>query len=146
LAKATKRAKIQEQPSGRKAVPVYIGHPTFQGGYISWRFHAADKEGPWAWPPESNALARILAKLPSFEIIDHNSGLQDVRSIVARASLEPEAQRRLKELGRDDVEQLYGWHISGRERLWCIEYNTGMMCVLWWDQNHTVLKTEKRHT
>ena len=78
--------------------------------------------------------------------MDHNDGLRDVRSIVTFERLEPEAKARLKELGLDDVEQLYAWHVGNKERVWAMEHNQGMMCVLWWDPEHTVYKVTQRHT
>ena len=55
------------------------------------------------------------------------------------------AKGRLSELQRDDIEELYSWHISSKGRLWCAEYD-GMMCVLWWDPEHEVYPVPKKHT
>lgn len=51
--------------------------------------------------------------------------------------LERDAQKRLIELGLDDLDELMSFRCGGKQRVWCVlEGNT--MRVLWWDPNHEV--------
>jgi hypothetical protein len=143
--KKKKRASYSPPPPLAKR-PRWIGPPTLQGRHISWRFGHADNGGRWAWSKASGAsLERIMKRLATFEAVDYGHGIKDVLSRVFTNKLAPSARQRLSELQRDDVEILYGWHITGKERLWCAEYD-GMMCVLWWDAKHEVYPVEKKHT
>jgi len=86
-----------------------------------------------------------MEKLASFETMDYSHGIKDVLSRVSTSKLAQSAKQRLRQLQRDDVEILYAWHIAGKERLWCAEYD-GMMCVLWWHPRHEVYLVPKKHT
>jgi hypothetical protein len=143
--KKNKKPVIVSPPAPTKR-PYWIGEPTFEGRHLSWRFSSVDAGGPWAWPQVPNdSLKRIMHKLPEFEKAYYDSGLKDVRSIVSTADLAQSAKQRLKDLQRDDIETLFGWHVSGKERLWCAEYD-GMMCVLWWDPDHEVYPVSLKNT
>ena len=126
--------------------PNWVGPLTFEGGHLSWRFSSADAGGPWAWPMVSGAyLEQIMERLAAFERMPHGHGIKSVRSIVARVKLSQPAKQRLTTLQRDDIDELFGWHIGGLERLWCAQYS-GLMCVLWWDPKHEVFPVPKKHT
>ena len=94
-------------------------------------------------PGTAEELAEILSKLPSFEELDYNTGVLDYRSIVPVERLSDSARQRLRQLRRDDIDQIFAWHVNGPSRLVCIEYEA-MMCVLWWDPNHEVYEVPRR--
>jgi hypothetical protein len=143
--KKEKKAAYSPLPTPEKR-PNWVGPPTFEGGLLSWRFSSADAGGPWAWPKIPDAdLKRIMERLAAFETMPHGREIKAVRSIVSVVKLSQPARERLSALQRDDIDSLFGWRISGLERLWCVQYS-GMMCVLWWDPQHEVYSVPKRHT
>ena len=137
----TKKPRIKDLPTPSKVVPrpKWLGPATLENRHVSWRFSCADKGGRWPWlAVPGEGLKEILLKFESFERMDDNSGLKEVRSVHPVDKLPKAAQERLRQLERDDdVERLFSWHLNRMGRLWCAEYD-GMMCVLWWDPRHEV--------
>jgi len=48
-----------------------------------------------------------------------------------------EAQRRLRELNLDDLDELHRLRLSGPERVWGIR-DLNVLNLLWWDPNHQI--------
>lgn len=64
---------------------------------------------------------------------------------VPTSGLVPGAQRRLRELKQDDVDELWRLRFSGTRRIWGIRQGR-FFRVLWWDPDHLVCPSKKRHT
>ncbi len=152
-AKKVKKVKIAASTQAPKTVPPpslappgWLNSPTVENRYVSWHFCCADPDGKWAWANiAEHELKKVVSKLADFERMDSHTELQRARHELEIGTLCKEAQDRLRELKRDDVETLVSWHCGGPPRLWCAEYE-GMMCVLWWDPRHEVYPVEKKHT
>ena len=145
---ASKQPTIDKQPVATKKVPpAWVGRSVHDGDPISWRFSAADRDGPFPWtefPP--GRLRQLLTKFADYEGLDLN-GLRKVRSEHEPHTLEKEARDRLAVLGHETLDKVVSYHIQGRERVWCLTYpDSGIMFVLWWDPGHNVYRTPKRHT
>jgi hypothetical protein len=133
-----KQAVIKEAPSLKKK-PRIMGQPTLGDKHVVWRFSGADQAGPWGWGTAwPDSIGEIVRKLKEFETLNY-------LSIVSLDRIVPEAFKRLRDINKDDTESLHGWHIKGKQRLWCIEHE-GTMCVLWWDPEHQVYPTPKKYT
>ena len=46
---------------------------------------------------------------------------------------------------QDDVDELMSFRLDSRGRVWCIQTGN-IMRVLWWDPNHEVCPSFKKHT
>ncbi len=57
----------------------------------------------------------------------------------------PEAKRRLKEIKMYDTDELLHMGLSGKERIWGVKIGR-VFQILWWDPNHTVCPSYKKHT
>jgi hypothetical protein len=55
------------------------------------------------------------------------------------------AQKRLVEIQQDDVDDLISLRLTGTMRVWGIR-DRNILKILWWDPNHNVCPTQKRHT
>ena len=55
------------------------------------------------------------------------------------------AQKRLSEIKLDDFERLVSLRFMGSERLWGIKINN-ILKIIWWDPNHEVYPSKKKHT
>ena len=64
---------------------------------------------------------------------------------VAIAQLSKETQKRLVEINIIDIDELFSLRLSGRERIWGI-LDKGVLNLLWWDPNHRVCPSIKKHT
>lgn len=60
-------------------------------------------------------------------------------------NLSKEAKDCLEKMGLDDVEQLVSLRLSGKERVWGI-LAEGILNLLWWDPEHQVCPSLKKHT
>jgi hypothetical protein len=56
-----------------------------------------------------------------------------------------DGQTRLGEIFEDDVASLWELHLGGLPRLWGIR-DRDMYYFVWWDPNHLVCPSHKRHT
>jgi hypothetical protein len=137
-----KQVRIAETPRTEK-VPKYLqGSPLHDGRHVSWRFSHIDRDGPW--PCGALSSDELLARLTEFEQMN-TASLGDRRHAPSIERLCKDARDRLRDIQRDDLDRLFSWRVGGTGRIWCAEYG-GIMCVLWWDPDHTVLPTPKRHT
>jgi hypothetical protein len=106
-----------------------------------------DLGGPWCWRTiDGDGLVEVLGKLKSFESmtweeIDGPTGSHGVEV----GKLSRDAQERLVRIHQDDVDQLFSLRISGRRRVWGI-MDEHVFRVLWWDPEHQVCPSAKKHT
>jgi hypothetical protein len=113
-----------------------------------WRLGEIDWDGPWGWEKvELSELIRVvIPKLHDYESMtwaevegpsgSHAVGLDQVCS---------QAQTRLEELGKGELETLFSVRITGERRVWGVK-DVAILRVLWWDPNHSVCPSIKKHT
>ena len=116
---------------------------------ISWHIRTIDKEGSWGWNQVNDltleGFENILSKMSNFETMKWSEILNRNNHPVPILDLSPEAQKRLKALRQDDVDELISLHMNGKKRIWGIR-DQNVLKILWWDPNHTVYPSPKRHT
>lgn len=114
---------------------------------VAWHVRTIDKGGPWGW---NKADAKVLLN----EIIPRLSMLETMTwpEILGRRNHEvevsgicPEARKRLAEIMYDDVSILVSFRLDGLKRVWGIR-DRNICKLLWWDPEHTVYPTKKKHT
>lgn len=148
------------QGSGDRQPKTVVGTPRADG-YPSFSFRYADRSysGMWEWPPTGEDLDEVLdflcemSRLTWLEIKSQLTGsgrrgsrhkkhhYQDSDGVCL------EAQRRFGELGLDAVfDQYFRFRLGGEKRLWGFLTDDGVFHVLWWDPDHKVCPSEKRHT
>lgn len=64
---------------------------------------------------------------------------------IAKISLTKEAQKRLKELKQDDVDEVYSLRLEGDMRIFGIREDNCLK-ILWVDTEHEVCESHKKHT
>jgi hypothetical protein len=111
-----------------------------------FRADRMDIGGPWDWNMlAAKHLQDFLKKLLevqklSWQILrEKHSHLVDINKII------PEAQKRLQKIGQDDLDQLYSLSLSGRLRVWGIK-DGNIFWLLWWDPQHSICPSLKKHT
>jgi len=65
--------------------------------------------------------------------------------IVSVADLPAANQKRLREIGQSDIDELVSLRMSGRERIFGI-LNKASLRLLWWDPDHQAYPSRKKHT
>lgn len=97
---------------------------------------------------DTEKLISLKNKLSNFESMTWSEILiQGKKShhLVKIESLSKEAQKYLEKMGLDDVEELVSLRLSGEERVWGI-LAEGILNLLWWDPEHQVCPSLKKHT
>ena len=142
--KGPKHPKTEFLPRPLKVPRV---EPKIEGLPLAWRFSSADRNGPWSFQEllDGTRLKDVLLRLLEFESKAWNDILQTGSHKVEKARLSPAAKRRLSEIEQDDVDELMSYRVTGRIRVWCIPH-ANIMRLLWWDPNHEVCPSLKKHT
>lgn len=148
------RPKVAKEPSPKQQPKVAsnarAGAPNFaqmRGGALVWRFSTADRGGPFAWPTLDKAAVykTVSERLHQFETMTDLAIAQSGSHAVEISSLSKEARDRLTEIKLDDLDELFSFRIDGPKRVWCRPLGS-MMLVLWWDPDHLVCPSFKKHT
>jgi|APSaa5957512622_1039677.scaffolds.fasta_scaffold111010_2 hypothetical protein len=63
----------------------------------------------------------------------------DITALIA------DAQKRLCEIKKDDLDQLYSLRLTGKNRVWGIKEGN-ILWLLWWDPSHSICPSLKKHT
>jgi hypothetical protein len=111
-----------------------------------WRFSTVDKEGIFAWPKGQQEELEIVLKLHDFDSMnwDDISGKQ--HHFLSPSSLSKEAIQRLNEIKKDDeIEHLFSFHLQGKPRIIAIRH-ANVAKLLWYDPEHKVAPSPKKHT
>jgi hypothetical protein len=111
-----------------------------------FRAEQLDREGPWGWDHFDPSQIRTV-----FQKIFESQKLtwQDLRNngshLVDRTDLCPDAQKRLVQIQKEDLDQLFSLRLTGRQRIWGIKEGN-ILWLLWWDPDHKVCLSFKKHT
>lgn len=112
-----------------------------------WSLRVLDVDGPYCFFRTTITKAReIRKKLADFESMTWASIEGPQSHFVQVEDLARDAQRRLVEIGQDDIDELFSLRLSGRERIYGIRGPTGVLKLLWWDADHQVYPVEKKYT
>ncbi len=141
-----KQPKIAVEPSGNKT-PKFAKDPSVKGGPLTWRFSHADKDGPFAWSALADAdeHKKIIERLAALETMEENDLRESGCHPIELHQLSKDAQDRLSQIRHDDLDSLYSLRIDGKTRIFCIHHGS-IMRVLWYDPNHLVCPSVKKHT
>ncbi len=112
--------------------------------YVLVEFYYLDDK--YSWSPfkldNKNIIKDILEKLKNFEkmkwkdISGKNHHYLDYLSLSKKAK---------KELERIDVQEVFSFRLSGRNRLIGIRENE-CFYIIWWDSDHSFCPSNKKHT
>lgn len=115
---------------------------------IAWRFADIDMDGAWGWRDVTlDEIAWMRSWLAQMEKLTwaEASGRRVGVKLCKLANAPRKPVARLEELMRDDVDGLVEFHLQGKPRIWGVRI--GNVChLLWWDPEHTVWPSRKRHT
>lgn len=123
---------------------------SFNEGYDQnpvWQIGSIDIDGPFGWGELETQfiISEILPKVQDFETMKWSEILGRNNHEVDISDFSKEAQKRLQEIGLNDIEKMVSLRLTGPKRLWGIKLQNTMR-VLWWDPNHEVCPSQKKHT
>ena len=138
--KVSKRPQPNKHPKTQNPIDFYSP--------IAWRFSDSDRDGKWAWTnlEDPKKFKKVIKRLQEFETKNWNEIISSGSHRVAVGDIVKLAMKRLQELKKDDVDELFSFRLSGKERVWCIRQLNNVMNVLWWDPHHEICPAPKRHT
>jgi hypothetical protein len=120
---------------------------TYQNAKLIWEVSKIDDDSEWGWNQVDCPyfLKNIWKKMHHFETMTWSEILGQKHHSIAVSNIISSARRRLQELEHDDVEELVSFRLSGTQRLWAIRLEH-VSFLLWWDPNHEICPSHKRHT
>ena len=112
-----------------------------------WHIGLIDLNGPFGWNNISKnlLLGGLLPKIKNFESMYWKDILGSKSHEVNVSQISNHAQRRLSQLNLDDAEKLVSLRLTGTQRVWGIRMEN-ILQILWWDPNHQVYPSTKKHT
>ncbi len=138
----------QERASAGK-VPQAVEDGSFYARKPAWRIGQLELVDPFGWHAVSrDDLDRIRQRLASFESMTWSQILVDGEKqnhSVRVSDLQAYARRRLDEL-KILQDELISLRVTGKERIWGYPAGGGTLTVLWWDPEHQVCRSIKKHT
>lgn len=144
-----KKPKIKTEPSNSKQPKMASGPSSFYKLKPVWRISDLEMEGPYGWHKiDIQTFEHIRAKLSDFESMTWNQILMDGKK--QHHSISPEqitkaAKERLIAIDQDDAAILVSLRLTGTNRVWGI-LEEGVLRLLWWDPNHEIFPSKKKHT
>ncbi len=144
------RIPAQAAIAGRPRLSPRLEEPVdFMGSKPVWSFAVLDLAGPFGWSLlATDDLEQVLARFRAWESMTWHQirmeGKKRNHSIEV-ADCSPAAQQRLIEIKLDDVDQLFSLGVQGKPRILGILDRT-VFKILWWDPDHQVCPSEKKHT
>jgi hypothetical protein len=110
-----------------------------------WAFRFADVGGPWCWCTLGGSEhAEVLDRLKRFESMTWGEIEGGEHHFVSVSGCCRKAQIRLAELRHDDAGQLFPPRITGRKRIHGFRHEH-VPSFLWWDREHEVYPSVKKH-
>lgn len=116
---------------------------------LCWRFSHVDHDRPWGFSAvDGSLLIEILRKLSGFESMTVNE-LRRTRKTFKEYDLPgpiiQDAVDRLAEMRRDDMTKIQRLELTGLQRLYGF-LDSNVFHVVWWDPEHAICPSIKKHT
>lgn len=159
--RAEKRPKAGSQvPSGKKSPtapasapsgknPIALPREDSSDKRLCWRFDVLDVDGPFGNRIPDEHWPMIIDNLRKIETMTlrevFNQGDEPGKHYEIQQLPTKESHRRLAELGYDDQDRISRLRFGGTLRLYGF-LRGNIFHVLWWDPDHKVYPSPKRHT
>lgn len=117
----------------------------------AWRFSTVDRNGAFAWPDSQEALKAIHDFLCDIDgktwgelLHNDQGGSHDIEF----SRMSPMAQQRLTALNMEEKADgfLMSLRMTGKKRLFCYITESTVANLLWYDPDHQVCPSPKKHT
>ena len=114
--------------------------------FIEFKVDQIDKEGPYGWNKfDSSCMKELMQKIFETQKLTWQVIAENGSHPISINKLVHHAQKRLTKIKKDDLDDLYSLRISGKKRIWGIR-ERNIFWILWWDPNHEVCPSQKKHT
>lgn len=137
-----------KRDSSLNKIPRIENEPSVATGFLVWQVGAIDMHGAeWGWDKIDRELLfnEIFPKLKNFETMTWGQVLAQGNHEVSTSQICQDAKKRLEKLKLDDYDKIVSLRLSGKQRIWGIR-NKDILRLLWWDPEHQVYPSRKKHT
>jgi hypothetical protein len=150
MVKQVKQPKqAREVPSPSKQPRIAVDPNSYYQKRPSWRVAKMEFVDPFGWHIlDANGVNAIREKLANFETMTWKEILLDAKKQNHNISVDDlvkEAQDRLTEIFPEQLDELTSLRLTGNQRVWG-QINEGVMELIWWDPEHQICKSNKKHT
>ena len=147
MSRKNKKSSRKANPKTKK-IATSIAQKTDKKNNIVWDVSQIDDDGKWGWRRVdcSFFFKEIWKKMRNFETATWDQIAGKTHHMIPVSSIITSAQKRLAELGHDDEVRLASFHINGKQRMWAIRRSVNQFYLLWWDPEHEICPSYKRHT
>ncbi|WP_419659698.1 hypothetical protein Dvar_00190 [Desulfosarcina variabilis str. Montpellier] len=142
-----KKPKISKDPGSKKHVRATNQFANYDRMQPVWRVSSLDIGGPWCWKGISKEVVwtAIHQKIAEFEEMTWYDIKRNGSHSIPIYNLCPQAKQRLSEIQLDDIDEIFSLRLTGRQRIFGIKHNE-VLKILWWDPDHQVCPSQKKHT
>lgn len=151
----SKKVKLkQAQPKFEKTPRVFPNAKNETDSILAhnpvWQVQKIDFDhNEWGWGniTREDFFEEVIKKLSDYETMLWGEIFQDKTRdhSIPFTKLSSEAQKRLRSLKMDDVDDVYRLRLTGKKRVYGI-LDRYIFKILWWDPQHTVCVSVKKHT
>ena len=147
MRRKNKSSSRKHNPKSQKTA-TSITQKTTKDNNIVWDVSRIDDDGKWGWRSVSCSFffKEIWGKMRNFESTTWDQIAGTTHHMIPVSRIITSAQKRLAELGHDDEVRLASFHINGKQRMWAIRRSVNQFYLLWWDPEHEICPSYKRHT
>lgn len=116
------------------------------GKPFAWTLESIDLDGPFGWHavPAAELLTSVIPRLLSLQTMTWSELLAVGCHEIEITAIVKEARERLTELGYE-IETIYSVRVTGRCRVFGVK-DGAIFRVLWWDPEHQICPSQKKHT
>lgn len=141
-----KRPKNFPPPKGKENDSPRSKHIDVKRSKPVWVFRLVDIHAEWSGCDGTQKHVRnILEVLSKYETMVWGEIESKESHSVPLDRLTLLARKRLEILNVDDVSHIFSLRVNATQRLWGIRQNEEFR-VLWWDPQHEVCESKKKHT
>ena len=142
----TRKPREDQKPATLSKTPQSTPQSVTNERFV-WDTKNADFGGEYGWNKVKikTLFQEIIPKFKQYESMTWGEIEGSESHFVDIDGCSKEAQKRLKEIKLDDSEQLFSLRINNKKRI--LGRREGVVfCVLWWDPEHKVYPSRKKHT
>lgn len=157
MGKSQKNAKHRGNPSAKKQAknaiePKAKKHPpdrepkSFDGTYVQWSFKYFDNHEWFDGNHKTVPFTKIGNHMTSYERMTWAQIRRQKRDhAIEPDCIIPEAWKRLIALELNDYDELWRFRFGSEPRIWGLKIKS-VFYVLWWDPQHKICPSPKKHT
>jgi len=111
-----------------------------------WSFKIMDTDGPFSWRRlYGKNVGLVLDRLKHLETMSWAEITGEDNHFIGRDRCSQGARDRLNEIHLEDIDSIYSLHVTGRQRVIGIR-DRHILQILWYDPEHQVCPSKKKHT